>query len=127
MRPEPSLGEIALQVEKLSRKPFLNEISFAVHEGELVGIAGLLGSGRTELARALFGADNFDSGSVSVKGIRRNFRSPRDAINCGMGFLPEDRKSQGLIMVLSIKDNISLPSHNSAGTQPGLGSFGGRG
>ncbi len=103
-------GEAILQVENLCRDGILKDISFSLHRGEVLGIAGLLGSGRTELARAIFGVDKTDAGAVYVKGRRQKIGSPRAAINSGIGFLTEDRKLQGLILVLSVKENISLPN-----------------
>ncbi|MFB0516470.1 MAG: sugar ABC transporter ATP-binding protein [Candidatus Neomarinimicrobiota bacterium] len=103
-------GEEVLRVSGLSRKGVLYDISFSVHRGEVLGVAGLLGSGRTELARSLFGAEKIDSGEIYIKGKRQRIKSPRRAINLGVGLLTEDRKSQGLIMILSAKDNICLPS-----------------
>jgi ribose transport system ATP-binding protein len=103
-------GEAILQVENLCRNGILKDISFSLHRGEVLGIAGLLGSGRTELARAIFGVDKIDAGAIYVKGRRQRIKSPRTAINSGIGFLTEDRKSQGLILILSVKENISLPN-----------------
>lgn len=97
-----------LRVEGLILKNAHNKISFSLYRGEILGIAGLLGSGRTELARALFGLDKNDSGKIYIKGIRVKINSPRDAIKNRIGFLTEDRKSQGLVLVLSMKENISL-------------------
>jgi ribose transport system ATP-binding protein len=104
------LGEEVLRVEHLKRNGVLKDISFALHRGEVLGISGLLGSGRTELARAIFGVDQIDSGRIYVKGQLQKIKSPRSAINLGIGFLTEDRKTQGLILILSVKENISLPS-----------------
>ncbi len=81
-----------------------------MYEGEILGIAGLLGSGRTELARAIFGLDKIDAGSIQVKGRLQKITSPRQAINLGFGFLTEDRKTQGLVLPLSVQENICLPS-----------------
>ncbi len=103
-------GAEVLRVESLGRQGILKDISFSLHAGEILGIAGLLGSGRTELARAVFGADPVDSGRIYVKGSPRQIRSPRQAIRMGIGLLTEDRKTQGLILGLSVKDNICLPS-----------------
>lgn len=109
-RVKSPLGEEILRVENLSSKDKLSNINFSIRSNEIVGIAGLLGSGRTELARALFGADPYEAGSIFVLGKKRNFRNPADAIKAGMGLLTEDRKSQGLIMTMSVKENITLPS-----------------
>ena len=110
---QAQIGEEVLRVEKLSRKGTLKDVSFSLHRGEVLGISGLLGSGRTELARAIFGVDRIDSGRIYVKGKLQKIRSPRSAINLGLGFLTEDRKSQGLILILPVRDNISLPSLDS--------------
>ncbi|MDP2886876.1 MAG: sugar ABC transporter ATP-binding protein [Ignavibacteria bacterium] len=112
-RQRTQIGEEVLRVEQLCTKSGLKDISFSLHRGEIVGVSGLLGSGRTELARAIFGADRIDSGNVYVKGILRTITSPRAAINLSIGFLTEDRKSQGLVLSLSVKENISLPSLDS--------------
>ncbi|MDA2925721.1 sugar ABC transporter ATP-binding protein [Acidobacteria bacterium AH-259-G07] len=109
-REKGELGEEVLRVEGLNRAPLLKDISFSLRQGEIVGIAGLLGAGRTELARAIFGADPIDSGRVLVKGQPVRINSPVSAIRQGIGFLTEDRKGQGLILVLPVKDNIALPN-----------------
>jgi ribose transport system ATP-binding protein len=103
-------GEEILRVEHLSRPGILNDISLTLHRGEILGIAGLMGSGRTELARAIFGLDRPTSGKVSVKGAPSRRMTPARAIRRGIGFLTEDRKSQGLILKLSVKENIVLAS-----------------
>jgi ribose transport system ATP-binding protein len=105
-----AVGKEALRVEGLARKGVLHNISFSLRRGEVVGIAGLMGSGRTELARAIFGADPMDDGKVFVHGVERHLGSPRAAIDAGIGFLTEDRKGQGLVLVLSVQENICLPS-----------------
>lgn len=105
-----NIGEEVLRVENLAVKGKLNNISFSLRKGEVLGIAGLLGSGRTELARAIFGLERIASGSIHVKKKMRKIRSPQKAIDLGIGFLTEDRKMQGLVMLLSVKENISLPS-----------------
>jgi ribose transport system ATP-binding protein len=107
-RQRTKIGEEVLRVEKLNRRGTLRDISFSLHRGEILGISGLLGSGRTELARALFGADRIDSGDIYIKGERQKITSPRAAISLSMGFLTEDRKSQGLVLTLSVKENITL-------------------
>ncbi len=108
VRVEP--GAEALRVENVSRRGVLEEISFTLRRGEVVGIAGLLGSGRTELARALFGADPVDGGRIFVGGQPARIGSPRDAIRHGIGYLTEDRKGQGLVLNLSVRENICLAS-----------------
>ncbi|WP_003542259.1 sugar ABC transporter ATP-binding protein [Desulfotomaculum nigrificans] len=101
-------GEEALRVEGITRKGILNNISFTAYRGEVLGIAGLVGAGRTDLARAIFGADPRDSGEIYVNGERKDIKSPRDAIKCGIAFLTEDRKRQGLILMHSIAFNTTL-------------------
>lgn len=103
-------GEEILRVEELNIDQKLSNINFALHRGEVLGISGLLGSGRTELARAIFGADKIDTGRIYVKGALQYIKSPRHSINLGIALLTEDRKSQGLILDLSLKDNICLPN-----------------
>ena len=103
-------GKEVLRVEGLSRSGHLNDISFSSHEGEVLGIAGLLGSGRSHLARTIFGLERPDKGTIYVRGHKVAIHSPRRAINLGMGFLTEDRKGQGLVLPLSVQGNICLPS-----------------
>ena len=105
-----AIGAEVLRVEALCTKGGLKNISFTLHKGEVLGIAGLLGAGRTELARAIFGLDNLTSGTIYVKGAPQRIGSPRAAINSGIGFLTEDRKSQGLVLPLSVKENLCLSS-----------------
>ena len=105
-----AVGEEVLRVEGLSRDGVLHEISFALRRGEVVGLAGLMGSGRTELARAIFGADPIHGGRVFVRGQEKKISSPRVAIDLGLGLLTEDRKQQGLVLVLSVRENVCLPS-----------------
>jgi ribose transport system ATP-binding protein len=103
-------GEEVLAVSGLSRKGVLHDISFRLRRGEILGIAGLLGAGRTELARSLFGADRSDAGTVTVKGKIAFVRSPAHGIAAGIGLLPEDRKTQGLVLALSVRENVALAS-----------------
>jgi ribose transport system ATP-binding protein len=104
------LGPEVLRVEGLNTQGGLKDISFSLHKGEVLGIAGLLGAGRTELARAIFGLDKIASGTISINGSPQRIGSPRAAINSGIGFLTEDRKSQGLVLPLSVKENLCLAS-----------------
>lgn len=100
-------GEIALEVRNLSGNGVRN-ISFAVKKGEILGFSGLVGSGRTELVRAIFGADPIESGEIFLEGKKVTIKSPSDAIQLGIGLIPEDRKQQGVILGMSVKENISF-------------------
>jgi ribose transport system ATP-binding protein len=101
-------GKELLRVEGLTRSGVMHDVSFVVHEGEVLGFAGLVGAGRTETMRALTGADPLDSGKIFVKGQQIHIRSPRDSINAGIAFLTEDRKGQGLILIQDIEFNSTL-------------------
>jgi len=103
-------GPEVLRVEGLCTQTGLKDINFSLHKGEVLGISGLLGAGRTELARAIFGLDKITSGTIYLGGASRKLDSPRQAINAGIGFLTEDRKSQGLVLPLSVKENLCLSS-----------------
>ena len=103
-------GEVKLEVRNLSRKGLLHNVSFQLHGGEVLGIAGLLGSGRTELLRAIFGLDKIDSGEIYVKGERVVHPTPITMKAHGIGLTPEDRKRQGLILVFAVQDNLTLAS-----------------
>jgi rhamnose transport system ATP-binding protein len=103
-------GEVALSVRRLTREGVFTDVSFDVHHGEIVGLAGLVGAGRSEVARAAFGIDRRDAGQVTVEGRELPAASPTAAMAAGMGFVPEDRREQGLIMDLSIARNASLAS-----------------
>jgi len=102
-------GDELLRVEGLGGG-ILHDVAFSLHRGEVVGLAGLLGAGRTELARAITGADPPAAGRVTIKGQPGRLRAPRDAIRRGVGFLPEDRKTQGLVLERSVRENLALPS-----------------
>jgi ribose transport system ATP-binding protein len=105
VQPGPEL----LRVEALTVEGVLTDISFSLRAGEVLGISGLLGAGRTELARVIAGADRFDRGRLLVDGADTRFRHPADAIARGIGLLPEDRKAQGLVPGLTVARNIALP------------------
>jgi len=107
------IGEEILRVENLSKKNGITNINFTLKRSEVLGIAGLLGSGRTELARAIFGIDKYDSGNIYLRRKLQKIKSPKDAINQRIGFITEDRKSQGLVLILSVKENISLTNLTS--------------
>ncbi|MFN2339789.1 MAG: sugar ABC transporter ATP-binding protein [Halanaerobium sp.] len=106
---EIEIGDEMLKVENLSRSNKLNDISLKVNSGEIVGISGLVGAGRTELLRAIFGADKIEKGSIYIEGKEVNIDNPTDAVAVGLGLIPEDRKQQGLVLDMNIKDNITLP------------------
>ena len=113
-------SEVALEVKDIARRRKssdasaieLHGVSFKVHKGEVLGIAGLVGAGRTETARAIFGADRFDSGAVLMAGRAISVHSPRDAIAHGIGLVPEDRKQQALFLALAIRTNLSMAAHD---------------
>jgi ABC-type sugar transport system ATPase subunit len=98
---------VVLSVKNLSRPPAIDDVSFDVRAGEIVGLAGLVGSGRTEIARAIFGADPA-AGVVSLEGRRLPRRAPRDTIRRGLAMLPESRKDQGLVMMRTVRENVSM-------------------
>ncbi|HEY1062291.1 MAG TPA: sugar ABC transporter ATP-binding protein [Daejeonella sp.] len=102
--------EVILKVKNLNTKGKFSDINFEVYAGEVLGIAGLMGAGRTEIARAIFGLDSFESGEIMLKGKKLKIRSPKDAIREGIGYVSEDRKALGFIPELSVKQNISLSS-----------------
>ena len=102
------IGEPLLEVRNLTRKGVFENISFTVRRGEIVGIGGLVGAGRTEVVRAIFGADPIDSGEILVDGKPVRPRSPREAIELGIGLVPEDRKSQGLVLNMAVRENTTL-------------------
>jgi rhamnose transport system ATP-binding protein len=103
-------GEVALSVRRLTREGVFSDVSFEVRHGEIVGLAGLVGAGRSEVARAVFGIDRRDAGEVVVEGRRLPAASPTAAMAAGLGYVPEDRREQGLVMDLSIARNASLAS-----------------
>ena len=103
-----SLGETVLAVENVARRGVLHGISFTLRKGEILGITGLVGAGRTELARAIFGADRIDSGAVMLDGRKLCLSSPKDAIAQGISLATEDRKEQGLVLGMSVRENTTL-------------------
>jgi len=107
-------GEERLRVEGLERKGVFSGISFHLRRGEVVGLTGLVGAGRTEVARALFGADSTSSGKVFLDGKPVRIRSPREAIANGLGLLTEDRKGQGLVLGMTVRANITMANMRSA-------------
>ncbi|MFF4616261.1 sugar ABC transporter ATP-binding protein [Nonomuraea jabiensis] len=105
---ETEAGEVALKVRRLTREGVFTDVSFEVRRGEIVALAGLVGAGRSEVARAVFGIDRWDAGSVEVDGRRLRPASPTAAMAAGLALVPEDRRQQGLVMDLSIERNIGL-------------------
>ena len=103
-----SVGDVCLEIEHYSNKN-LHDVSFTLHKSEILGIGGLMGAGRTELARAIFGADEVQSGTIKINGSVKSIKSPRDAFQNKIALLPEDRKGQGVALTLPIRDNITLP------------------
>jgi rhamnose transport system ATP-binding protein len=103
-------GDVVLKVERLTREGVFVDVSFEVRAGEVVAFAGLVGSGRTEVARAIFGIDRYDYGSATVRGSALRKASPSAAMAAGVAFVPEDRRQQGLVMDMSIQQNMALAS-----------------
>ena len=104
----PETRKVALEVSNLSKAGVYKDISFQIHEGEIVGIFGLLGSGQITVTRSIFGAEKADSGEIKVYGESKRIRRTRDGKNAGIGFVPIDRKVRGLIMGLSVRKNLTL-------------------
>ncbi|MFF1709521.1 sugar ABC transporter ATP-binding protein [Streptomyces sp. NPDC058268] len=115
----PDAGAALLTVEGLTRDGVFHDVSFEVRAGEVVGLAGLVGAGRTEVARAVFGADPYDRGSVDVRGERLPRHDVNAAMGAGIGLVPEDRKGQGLLLDASVQENLGLVTLRSA-TRSGL-------
>jgi ABC-type sugar transport system ATPase subunit len=115
----PADTPVIVSVEGLSRPPDINNVSFEIKAGEILGFAGLIGSGRTEIVRAVFGADHRDKGKVILDGKELKVRTPHQAIKNGIAMLPESRKDQGLLMRRSITENVSLP-HLGEVTRAGI-------
>jgi len=100
--------DVVLEVKELSDGVRYKDISFQLHKGEIIGIAGLVGAGRTEMVRAIFGADQRKSGEILVEGKLVAIKMPEDAIRAGIMFIPEDRKLQGMVSILSTRSNVAL-------------------
>jgi len=105
---ESAIGDSLLEVRHLSIPNLLEDVSFELHQGEIVGLFGLLGAGRTDLAQALFGVGPTPGGEVQIAGCPVTIRSPADATKMGLGYVPEDRKLQGLISLMSVRENVTL-------------------
>jgi ribose transport system ATP-binding protein len=103
-----SIGGDVFRAEGIRWGGRLKDVSFRVRNGEVLGFAGLVGSGRTEMVRAIFGADPLQAGTILINGRRAQIRSPRDAVRAGLALVPEDRKAQGVLLLLEIRENISM-------------------
>jgi len=106
----PRAGEPVLSVRHLTTRHLLRDVSFDVHAGEILGFAGLMGAGRTEVARAIVGADHFDAGEILVRGRAVTISNPAEAAKLGIGYLSEDRKQLGVLLERSVRENIVLAS-----------------
>ena len=101
--------EVCLEVRNLTTtKKLINDVSFNAKYGEIIGISGLIGAGKTELLRSIFGIDKIENGEIIIQGKKMDIKSPKDAIKAGLSFLPEDRKEQGLVLIRSITENITM-------------------
>jgi rhamnose transport system ATP-binding protein len=105
---DAEIGAPSLRVERLTREGVFTDVSFEVRRGEIVALAGLVGAGRSEVARAIFGIDRRDAGRVAVDGVEVKSGSPSAAMRAGIGLVPEDRRAQGLVMDLSVERNVAL-------------------
>ena len=119
-KPKHVTSPVVLEVSGLHRKGVLSDISLQIRAGEIVGLAGLVGSGRSELARAIAGADAIDHGTITVDGTVRRIRSPADAMAAGVAFLPESRKDDGLFLGLSIAANTTFADLRSVASRLGV-------
>ena len=108
-RTAATIGDVLLDVKSLTRAGAFRDISFSVRSGEIVGLAGLVGAGRTEVARVLFGLDRADTGEVRLDGRRVSFKTPSSALRAGIAYVPEDRHLDGLVEGFSIAENVTLP------------------
>ncbi len=108
----PRIGKVKFEAKHLEREGKVHDVSFTVREGEIVGLVGLVGAGRTETARLIFGADKMDSGEIILDGHKADVRNPRDSIRSRIALLTEDRKAQGLVLIQSVRENFALPNLN---------------
>jgi len=107
---EQQCGEERLRVQGMTHRSSFADVSFTLHAGEVLGLGGLVGAGRSEIAQSIFGLEPATSGTVWVRGVRTNIRSARDAVRLRIGFVPEDRKKQGLILSMRTGENSTLPT-----------------
>ncbi len=108
-KPDIKVGEDVLTVHNISRTGYFKEVSFHVKKGEILGLTGLVGAGRTEVCESIFGIEPIDEGSITLNGKQVHIKDPLQAMNLGIGYLPEDRQKQGLILDWGIGKNITLP------------------
>ncbi len=104
------IGDVVMEVRGLSRAGVVEDVSFDLYRGEILGVAGLVGAGRTEMARLLFGADPKTAGEIRIDGQPVRIHSPEEAMRAGIGLVPEDRGTQGLVLLLSVRNNIIMPT-----------------
>ncbi|WP_099466721.1 sugar ABC transporter ATP-binding protein [Konateibacter massiliensis] len=116
-KPDVKIGEEILRVEGLSRTGYFKDVSFSVRKGEILGLTGLVGAGRTEVVQTIFGVEKYDSGKIYMYGKEVNIKKPLDAMELGIGLLPEDRQHQGLILDWGIGRNITLPVISELGNR----------
>jgi rhamnose transport system ATP-binding protein len=102
-------GEVALRVEKLGREGVFADVSFELRQGEIVGMAGLVGAGRTDVAKTIFGITPAASGTITIDGQKVTITSPQQAMELGLAYVPEDRQHHGLVLPMNISHNITLP------------------
>jgi rhamnose transport system ATP-binding protein len=102
-------GEVVLRVKNLTRGGAFKDVSFELHKGEILGMAGLVGAGRTEVSQSLFGVAPADQGTIEIEGRSVQMKSPRQAMQCGLALVPEDRQHHGLVLPMDIADNVMLP------------------
>lgn len=117
--PDLSQNDVALEVKGLTRGKEIRDVSFSVKKGEILGFAGLMGAGRTEVARAIFGADPLESGEIRVNGKQLNMKTPHDAVRAGIGYLSEDRKRFGVSVGMDVRDNIAMASFDKFTSKAG--------
>ena len=111
-RVDTKIGEVVLEVRNLSNR-FVDDISFQLRKGEILGVAGLVGAGRTELARTIYGVYQPESGEILVNGSAVTIKSPKDALRNGIAYLSEDRKENGIVLGMDLVENITLASLNN--------------
>jgi ABC-type sugar transport system ATPase subunit len=113
-------GEVVLEIRQFARPPRVNNVSFQLRRGEILGLAGLVGAGRTKLARLIFGADKKTAGTIEVNGQRIEIRHPADAVACRIGYVSEDRKRAGLVLGMTVRENCTMTIHRKVVNRLGL-------